>query len=476
MGIVEKYGRDSTLPDLPKDLGAEQEVIGEILYDPAVLPVALELVGPDDFYLRENAVIIAAVIQVAQRNEPVAAATIINQLQRVSLFTPEIGAYLSQVTEGIHSVRDIKFFARRVKNRALLRSVNRFAVSLQEKALAADSEPDAVVAEAVAKLSALKASPADDWKKKFHTVEELPTGDAEFLIDRIAPAGVIFIGGLSGVGKTWFALSMVIALIRARKFLGVFFVPQAQNVLYLCPEMNARTFRKRCERFGISGERFRCVTIADGAPLDLADPQLLAAIREMKPVVFLDTAIRFSCADDENSASENAKGLGPAIFSLLHAGARAVVCLHHRGKDSGRDEMTLENALRGTSDLGAVADCVWGLQYDRGNSAAYFAESRKLVRLSVRCVKARDFCPPEDFRIQLDPFLDSTGDLAMLTDADDPFVETEAETESRLAATIAANPAISKRELERLTGIGRNRVDSVAARFGWIFGTSGWTK
>jgi RecA-family ATPase len=78
------------------------------------------------------------------------------------------------------------------------------------------------------------------------------------------------VGALSGVGKTWLALSMCRALTKGAKFLGVWEVPGASNVLYLCPEMSANTFKKRCQRFGIS-ERFYCRTIADGAPLDLAD-------------------------------------------------------------------------------------------------------------------------------------------------------------------------------------------------------------
>ena len=193
-----------------------------------------------------------------------------------------------------------------------------------------------------------------------------------------------------------FALSMARALTTGRKFLGVWDVLDRCNVLYLCPEMQERAFKKRCRGFGIGGESFRCQTISDGEALDLASPVLRAAIRELHPVVFLDTSIRFSRSEDENSSSEN-QGLARAIFSLIHFGAKAVVCLHHRSKESASaQEMTLENTLRGTGDSGAIADAVYGLQYDqlRGGNAPYLKESRKLVRLQVRCVKARDFVPP----------------------------------------------------------------------------------
>src|SRR5260370_20696836 len=105
--------------------------------------------------------------------------------------------------------------------------------------------------------------------------------------------------------------------------------------------MNARAFKRSCIRLGIGGERLRCRTISDGAPLNLSDPALRAALREWKPVVFLDTAIRFSNSADENSSAEN-QALARTIFALLHDGAGAVVCLHHRSKESARAaELTL---------------------------------------------------------------------------------------------------------------------------------------
>jgi hypothetical protein len=267
---------------------------------------------------------------------------------------------------------------------------------------------------------------------------------------------------------------MARALTTGRKFLGVWDVPEPIDVLYLCPEMSAKTFRKRCQRFGIS-ERFRCQTIADGAPLDLADPLLVSAIRELRPVVFLDTAIRFSNAEDENSAADNQE-LARAIFSLIYAGARAVVCLHHRAKDTARaDEMTLENTLRGTGDLGAVAAAVYGLRYDQlaGGNATYLKESRRLVRLDVRCVKARDFVPVNDFRIQLDPYIDNIGDMTALIDkVEDPH-ETEAEKVER---AISANTSASLRQIAASVGVSKDRVKRLAAERGWYQGKTGWSR
>jgi len=316
-----------------------------------------------------------------------------------------------------------------------------------------------------------------NWRTQFHTVDELPDGDIRFLIDNVLPEGVSFIGALSGVGKTWFCLSMARALTTGKKFLGNYGVPEPVNVLYLCPEMNAKTFKKRCKLFGII-ERFFCQTIADGGALNLYDPVFARAVAELKPVVFLDTAIRFAGADDENSSSQNNNGLAKAVFTLIHLGAQAVVCLHHRAKDTAnKEELTLENTLRGTGDLGAICDCVWGLRYDKGPGDQYAKESKKLVRLEVTCVKARDFVLPEPFNIQLEGFIHKIGDFAVLEKGQptvNPFWEADVD---KINDAITANPKIEKTKLEEDTGIGRNRQEALAAEKGWSFDKkTKWTR
>jgi hypothetical protein len=327
------------------------------------------------------------------------------------------------------------------------------------------------------KGSSSPITPVLDWRKRFHTVDELPDGDIRFLIDNVLPEGVAFIGALSGAGKTWFCLSMARALTTGKKFLGNHTVPEPVEVFYLCPEMNAKTFKKRCRLFGIS-DRFHCMTISDGVPLDLSEPVLAVAVAELKPVVFLDTAIRFTNVVDENSSSQNAQGLAKAVFALIHMGAQAVVCLHHRPKaGAGMEELTLENTLRGTGDLGAICDVVWGLQYEKGNGDQYAKESRKLVRLQVSCVKARDFVTPEDLRIQLSPFIDEIGDFAVL-DGDPETTATEGRQSEieKLNAAITKKPAASVRELDTITGINRNRIKKLAADAGWGLSDDGWVR
>ncbi len=90
------------------------------------------------------------------------------------------------------------------------------------------------------------------------------------------------------------------------------------------------------------------------------------------------------------------KLLGQDLIGLIHAGAVAVISLHHASKAMRLEGMTLENILRGSGDMAALADVVYGLKrddklYDNGAGP---------LEIEVRCLKPRDLeNPPLPFRI-----------------------------------------------------------------------------
>jgi hypothetical protein len=320
--------------------------------------------------------------------------------------------------------------------------------------------------------------PKVDWRQKFHTGEQLEQGDVRIYIEGILPEGVTCIGSLSGVGKTWFALSMCRALTTGAKFLGNFPVQERVPVLYLVPEMGERAFRKRLEKMHMPmNDMFFCQTVGDGV-CKLDDAALKEAVTELKPVVFLDTAIRFNTAQDENSAGQNSALLASDLFRLIRWGARAVVCLHHSPKYSGTSEfMTLENVLRGTGDLGAMCDAVWGLQHDKAKDNngrdwdyIYLDESQQLARLYVKCVKPRDFEPVPAFRVQGRPYIDEKGDFVILDEGKEGI-------EDRISEAIEKEPTLSKRALMSRFGVGDLRLTKITNNLGWSRGKKkGWER
>ncbi len=307
--------------------------------------------------------------------------------------------------------------------------------------------------EKIASLTAEAQNRPPAWRRVFKSYSEMESGDIRFLIKDFLPEGVTFIGALSGSGKTWFALAMAKALTTGRRFLGKFAIPEPQNVIYMIPEAGERSFRVRMERMKIPNDRFLCRTMKDGAPLNLNDPLLLNAARELKPVIFLDTAVRFSNADSENDANQNARGLADGVFKLLQAGATAIVGIHHSPKSAvNAQQLTLENTLRGTGDLGAMCDAVYGLKV---------INPEKLI-VKVACVKPRDFEPVPPFQIQGRPYINETGDFGLLLN------EAGQKSESELLAEyLQTNPTANYRDISGATGIQLKNVGKVAHENGF---------
>ncbi|MGB9435895.1 MAG: AAA family ATPase [Candidatus Acidiferrum sp.] len=258
-------------------------------------------------------------------------------------------------------------------------------------------------------------TPGAQLLELFHTPDEcLNAPEITFAIDKfLQNEGVTFVGGLSGHAKTWLMLSVAKALLAGegtndspRMLWDTFRVNEtASRVVYLIPEVGLSSFMSRIRRMRllpfIQERRLLVRTLSKGRAPDLDDPLLLAAAKDSH--IILDTAARFADGE-ENSASDNARGLAADIFGLIAAGARTVICAHHSPKAFLKETvMSLEAILRGTGDIGAMATSVWGTkQLNEPDNIVY-----------IECVKARDFQHCEPFQLRGRPQIDETGDFML---------------------------------------------------------------
>jgi hypothetical protein len=215
------------------------------------------------------------------------------------------------------------------------------------------------------------------------------------------------IAGLSDHGKTFILLSMVRALFSkpGTKLWGRFKVnEQASRVFYLIPESGITPFKDRLKRFGlypyVEAGRLLVRTLSKGPTLPLDDEGIVNIVRGGH--VVLDTLVRFS-QGDENSAGDN-RTLDNHIRALLSAGAQTVVAAHHSPKSfANQNVMTLENMVRGSSDIGAMVATAWGVrQLDRDRNVAH-----------IENIKAHDFQPCGPFQIIGRPYINEEGDFRM---------------------------------------------------------------
>src|SRR6266446_5678866 len=312
------------------------------------------------------------------------------------------------------------------------------------------------------------------WRTQFKSVGQLEDGDVRMILEGFLPEGTIFFGGLSGAGKTWIVLSIVRALTTGKPFVDMFAVKEKIPVLYLIPESSARAFKGRLLKFGIpdNPSRFLCRTLSEGPTLLLTNPYVMQCVKDTKPIVVLDTAIRFSNAQDENAAMQN-KVLADAIVALRQAGAVCVIGIHHAVKSSAGEKPSLENTLRGTGDFGAICDAVYHVGQDDLDGT---------TTMKVTCVKARDFIPPEPFRLlakkrdengAIVSMIDKNGDFAMVD-----YIREMDERNNALAQAIVQNPTISVQELSERIKIDKNKITGLVKSLGWekVTKMSPWTR
>jgi hypothetical protein len=299
------------------------------------------------------------------------------------------------------------------------------------------------------------------WRPRFKTPSQLRHKDASEnqLIRGFMPCGVNFISGLPGDGKSWVALSIAKSLYQGAKFLDYFEVPHAVPIIYLSPEVNESSFLQRLQKLGLDKVKdgFYCQTLTDGPAIPLNDSNLVAAVKDLKPAIVLDTVARFNLAQDENAAMETAHGLAKNVFSLLQDGAKAVIPIHHATKRSKEDGPTLGNSLRGSTDLAAMADSVYNITCtDPKNFVA-----------TVRCVKSRDFDAPDEFEFRGRPHIDEEGKLVMLRPPEMDTEEFQQYQINEVGKLIASQPKATHREIAKACKIRKAHVAHFARKARW---------
>ena len=248
------------------------------------------------------------------------------------------------------------------------------------------------------------ASATDDWLQMFDTPEEIENAPPlTFAIEGFLQCeAATLIAGLSGDFKTWLALCIVKALLDESEMLWDTFAirAKAKRVVYLIPESARGPFRHRLQILGlmpyVRDRRLLVRTLSKGPAPFLQDPRILKAAEGAD--VFLDTAVRFM-QGDENSASDNARGLAADVFALLGV-ARLNTAIAHSPKSFSKDTyMELENMVRGSGDIGACFANGWGLRQ--------LPESI----VHIQNIKPRDFDPCGPFQLAARPHLSERGDF-----------------------------------------------------------------
>jgi replicative DNA helicase len=213
----------------PQNLEAEQSVVGGVLLENEAISKVLEILLPEDFYRESHGTIFYSMVELFEKNQPIDLITLTNHLKSKGQLDSVGGsAYLSSLADSIPTAANIVFYARIVKEKAVLRKLITTATAIATRGY--DDEDDVwdLVDEAeksIFQISESQIKPSyfkmkSILKESFKTIEKLyeskeivtgvPSGftDIDKLTSGFQSSDLIIIAGRPSMGKTAFCLNI----------------------------------------------------------------------------------------------------------------------------------------------------------------------------------------------------------------------------------------------------------------------------
>jgi hypothetical protein len=310
---------------------------------------------------------------------------------------------------------------------------------------------------------------ADDWEAFYHSADDVRNAPpVSFIIDQfLAMDGITALAAPVAQRKSLVALNIAHAACTGEPLFGRFAVTRRPSrVLYLCPEMGLHSFSERLRKIGLMdyvGKSLFCRTLSAPGELKLDD---LSPASLQGALVIVDTAVRY-LEGDENASADMRK-FAASVFRLLKEGAVSVLLLHHSAKGTkDTSELTLENSMRGSGELGAFVASCWATRLqdpaDPYNSRSY------LVNVKQRDFESKPFevIGGPDCRMR---YVEQDGDVTLKSNQ---FKGNRDGQDEAAVAILKANPDDSVRgAVERLGSLGiRRGKDWVAKQKSKLKGT-----
>jgi hypothetical protein len=239
----------------------------------------------------------------------------------------------------------------------------------------------------IAVLGETEEKTVTDWRERYLTFERVRDAKpVEFLIEGfLALDSITALAAPVGQRKSLIALNIAHALCTGEPLFDYFKVAKRPtHVVYLCPEMGLSSFSTRLKQIGLDshiGQTLFCQTMdEDSIKLTELDGELPGA------VVIIDTLTRF--VEGDQNSSEDMSRFAKVIFALKRRGA-TILLLHHSIKGTANAPLTLDSAMRGSTELAAFVTCCWATRLQ--NPEEPYSSPSLLVNVKQRDFESKPF-------------------------------------------------------------------------------------
>ena len=213
----------------PFSVTAEQSLLGSLMIDPNAITQVADMVSSNDFYVSEHPHIYLVIQELFATNKTIDYVTIINSLVNKGVFDKAGGEnYIRQLVNAVPTAKNVKDYAKIVKEKAMLRALIDAGQKIIDVARAEQDSVESIVEFAEQKIYAVAEGREN---KNFIPIRELITNLYKNL-DDLAKNGIeargvktqfkaldemmgglgnsdmVLIGARPGMGKTSFALNI----------------------------------------------------------------------------------------------------------------------------------------------------------------------------------------------------------------------------------------------------------------------------
>lgn len=312
----------------PQSLEAEQSVLGSILLDNEAAYQVAEILQEKDFYRENHRQIFSAILSLLDRDEPADLITLTNELKQKGDLAQVGGVtYLAQIVEAVPTAANIEYYAKIVKDKAILREVIQASTEIVTNAYQETQDISEFLDKAEQVIFQVSESREKGGltpistvlKSSFKQIEknyeqkELITGlatgfkDLDKLTAGLQPSDLIIIAGRPSMGKTSFCLNIAehVAL-KEKETVAIFSLEMAREQL---------ASRLLCSMSRIDSSRLRSGFIDEVEWMRLTDAAgLLSDSR-----IFIDDMSQANVFEMRAKARrlKAAKGLGLVIVDYL---------------------------------------------------------------------------------------------------------------------------------------------------------------
>jgi replicative DNA helicase len=256
MAFIADRSREQLLErPLPHSAEAERAILGAIVLDNSLVNQAIELLRPDDFYVRAHQFVFRAMTNLSERGSEINPILLGEELRREGVLEQTGGvAFISELTYGLPHFTNVAAYAKVVKDKSVLRQLVKVANKVTSEALEEEDEAEVILDHAEQMIFALADERtrqgfshikpvADHLLEKVQEMAGRPvmlTGltsgfnDLDQKTSGLQPADLIIIAARPSMGKTAFCLNVAQnAAIKAGAVVGIFSLEMSKESLVM---------------------------------------------------------------------------------------------------------------------------------------------------------------------------------------------------------------------------------------------------